>query len=211
MVKAGGNTVIVAGGGGASGGSGGSKGGSSGDGGGDSKPKGGGSKDKLKINDEMFNTALMALIGVGAVAYVYYSRPDLVNEFIGTFTGNKHPSVPAVPAQPPGTVQNDMMPQDNLPYDQQGGMMLPQQQMNYPTFPQQNQGSGYEQFQYPPQSPNIQQYQPYQPSQYGGGGDFSTSFNPTFGQNSNMPTQSFAARRLTKLDYDSQDGMITRV
>ena len=213
-----GNTIVVAGGGGAGGSKGG--GGSSGSGnGGDSKPSGGGGSKgaKLKIDDNLFNAALLGLAGIGAIAYIYTTRPDLVSEFIGTITGNK---AATIPPEPTGTVQNDQMPQapgqsstGNLPYNQQGGMQQPQQQMNYPQFPQQNQGSGYPQFQYPQQGGgmmNIQQYQPYQPTNYGGDGGYNTNFNPAFGQNSNQPTYSFAARRRTKLEYDSSDGLITR-
>lgn len=206
MAKSAGNTIVVAGGGGAGGGS---RGGGSGSNG-ESKPSSG-KGSKLKINDEMFNTALMALAGVGVVAYVYYTRPDLVTEFLGTITGNK---APQVPVQPAGTVQNDVMPQQPA-----GVAPAPTQgqwggEMQYPQFPQQS--TGMEQFQYPQQqSPNLQQYQPYQPTGYGGGGagaaDISTSYNPMFSQNSNTPTYSFAARRLSKLDYDSSDGMLRQV
>lgn len=206
---AGSSTIIVAGGGGAAGKGG---GGSSG-GGGERKPKdkgplGGG---KFKLDDNTFNMVLMALAGVGVVAYVYISRPDLVHEFVGTLTGQK-PS-PAIPASPTGTVQTDVLPQasTNLPY-QFGALpdySQQQQQMQYP-YPQQS--TGQQPFQYPQQSPNLQQYQPYQPSQYGGGGGgMSTSFNPTFGQNSNQPTYSFAARRSTQLEFDSESGLLVRV
>lgn len=200
MAKGQGNTIIVAG------GSGGSKGGGSGSGnGGSSKPsssKGG----NLKINDQMFSTALMVLVGVGAVAYIYYSRPDLVHEFLGPVLGK-----PAIPAPPAGTVQNDVLPQQSAgvapepTQGQWGG------QMQYPGMPiSQQQSTGQGQFQYPQQSPNTQQYQPYQPTDYGGT-QTSTSFNPTFGQNSNQPTYSFASRRISQLEYDSSDGMLRQV
>lgn len=208
MAKGAGNTIIVAGGGGAAG-----KGGGAAGGNGERKPKdkgplGGG---KFKLDDNTFNMVLMALAGVGVVAYVYTSRPDLVHEFVGTLTGQKPQQT--IPASPTGTVQTDVQPQasTNLPY-QFGALpdySQQQQQMQYP-YPQQS--TGQQPFQYPQQSPNLQQYQPYQPSQYGGGGGgMSTSFNPTFGQNSDGQTYSFAARRRTKLDFDSSDGLLMAV
>lgn len=204
----GGQTIVVAGGGGA--GAGGSRGGGGTNG--DGKPKtGGGGGGKFKLDDQSFWSIVMALGLVGGAAYIYSTRPDLVNEFVGTITGNRAPQVPAVPAQPSGTVQNDVLPQQTT------GMEDPYAQQNYPLGP----GTGQEQFQYPQQqqSMNLQQYQPYQPDNYGGmgsGGNFQqqsiqTSWNPAFGQNSNQPTQSFAARRLTQLEFDSSDGMLTAV
>lgn len=198
----GGQTIVVAGGGGA--GAGGSRSG----GNGDSKPKSGGGG-KFKLDDKSFWTIATVLGLVGGAAYIYSTRPDLVNEFVGTITGNRQPQVPAVPAQPTGTVQNDVLPQQTT-----GQMQDPYAQQNYPLGP----GTGQESFQYPQQqSMNLQQYQPYQPDMgMDSGGNFqqqtlTTSWNPAFGQNSNMPTQSFAARRLSQLEFDSSDGMLTAV
>ena len=205
MAKAGGNTIIVAGGGG----SGGSKGGPSGS---DKpkQPKGGGT---FKMDDQTFYAVAGGLVLIGAVAYVYSSRPDLVNEFVGPFFGNRNPSVPSVPPAPTGTVQNDELMQ------QQPAGVAPEPtqgqwggQMSYPQYPQQNQGSGYDQFQFPQQPQAQQQYQPYNPGQdFAGTQGFSTSFNPTFGQTSNMPTNSFAARVATEVEYDNSDGMLVGV
>lgn len=215
MVKSTGQgTVVIAQTG--SGGAGGSRGGggSSGSSNGDSKPKSGG-VGKFKLDDKTFWSIATVLGLVGGAAYIYSTRPDLVNEFVGTITGNKAAQVPSVPAQPTGTVQNDTLPQQTTGFEQQG-MQDPFGQMSqYPYGP--GMGGSQAQFQFPQQqSPNLQQYQPYQPTDYGGMGmgneqQMTTSWNPQFGQNSNQPTYSFAARRITKLDYDSQDGMLRPV
>lgn len=209
MAKGPGNTIIVAGGGGAGGSRGGGGSSGSGNGGGSSgggkSPLSGG---KLKMDDKMF-WSIATVLGLAAgAAYIYTARPDLVHEFLGNITKLGQPAQPAVPLQQPGQVTNDVIPQATTPADPNAQQ---QQQLQYP-YPQQS--TGQQPFQYPQQNTGMQQMQPYQPTGYGGGGagaaDISTSYNPMFGQNSNMPTSSFAARRVSQLEYDSSDGMLTR-
>ena len=207
MAKSGGagNTIVVAGGGGSGGSRGGGNGGSSGSGNGGGGGKGPVSGGKVKVDDKMF-WSIATVLGLAAgAAYIYTARPDLVHEFLGNITKLGQPAQPAVPLQQPGQVTNDVIPQPTTPDPNQ------QQQLQYP-YPQQS--TGQQPFQYPQQNTGMQQMQPYQPTGYGGGGagaaDISTSYNPMFGQNSNMPTSSFAARRVSQLEYDSSDGLLTR-
>ena len=211
MAKSAGNTIVVAGGGGAGGGSrggGGSDGGSSG-GGSSSKSKIGGGK--LKLDDQLFTTLMAGAIGIGVLVHLYHTNPSLFQGFIDPFKKLIQPQQ-AVPQVPPGQAINDQIPQAPDPSQGQWGG-----EMQYPTMPQQNQGSGYPQFQMPGQPQYPQQYQGYNPQQgFGGTGDFGmqgdimqTQFNPMFGQNSNVQaTQSFASKLVKKYDFDSSDGML---
>jgi len=200
----GGQTIVVAG--GASGGSG---------SGGGSKPEGGSGitsnpksplNSKLKIDNNLFYSIIGGAVGIFALVYMYQQNPSLFHGFIDPLR-NLISGQPTVPAAPNGTVQNDQIPQSadevapSPTQGQWGG------EMQYPQYPQQ--ATGQQPFQYPQQPQQSQQpYQGYDPSQqYAGGGDMNTSFNPAFGQNSNV--QSFSSRtRKRRYEFDSSDGMI---
>ena len=203
MAKSAGNTIVVAGGGGSGGGgSGGSK-----DGGGGSgistNPR---SKDplnsKLKLDDQMFWTLMAGAAGIGLVVHLYNTNPQMFHGFIDPLR-DMISGQPSIPAAPPGTTQNDTIPQSSdtmAPSPTQGQWGG---EMQYPQYPQQ--ATGQEQFQFPQQQMQSQPYQGYDPGmQFGGGGDMSTSFNPTFGQNSNQSFRTY----VKKYDFDSADGML---
>lgn len=208
MAKAGGNTIVVAGGGGAGGGSK-SGGGESKDGGSSSKTKI--SNGKLKLDDNTVTMALGGIVAVGVLFHLYNTNPQLFHGFIDPIK-NLVSGQPTIPAAPPGTTVNDQIPQDatqlapSPTQGQWGG------QMQYPTYPtSQQQNTGQQPFQTPGQPQYPQQYQGYNPQdQFGGAGGgsdtggFQTTYNPAFGQNSNV--QSFRARG--GYDYSSRDGMI---
>lgn len=196
-----GNTIVVAGGGGA--GSGGSKGGGSKNGGnGDSKPK----KDKgiggsaIKLDDNTFYWVIGGALLLWGGIHVYQTNPGLIHGFIDPLTKIGQPAAAPLP---PGQVS----PQVTAPQTDYQQQQTPYQDTSMQGYPY-GQGMGGSQAQY--QSPGIQQQQPYQsmgqqyqqyPQEQQQPQLQYTQWNAANGQNSN----SFAADVLN-YEIDSETG-----